>query len=522
MKLDAFVRRTILTGASAFFVSPLIAIPKGTGCIDKMNFAEQSALFGRVVNLGASFTHGCMTCDESKEYASANELTGDTYWFRRSILLHLFRDRGWKGVSDPRFLIVENDPSEKPLQMVSSEQVRRDGYSGLWSYEPKFDSVQLATKSELDALQANSELLMDSPLVGGPKWKPKMELPQGGRSGVHYIYYDEKTTRPVFQGFDLAVDGGRVQDLFRYFGAGEEYEQLEKERFIDSPLREQAINKVAAHILAIKPTVVFSLDSLFWDAIARTGALSLERGTQSIVLRYILNVMKNAPDGAKMFDPVRNANIREAYLQVLRRVSLGVNGFNGVPVHIARLVDDPLEKFRSRNYENVIAAILGTFIQQATGVDIKASLLRWLEKESDSRATTANFSDVSLTPEQKKQVRLALKQLKKELPSEPTGALGKKDPGIAMRSVSTLLLWNVLKESTELLENLQVAFNETNAALRGFLRTHNHNIRMIDADAFYTDFASYLKPENMHPHFQGANRFANLLEDALCKPGETP
>ena len=532
--LPRFSKSTYLALFAAFSGnSATIASPtQQQSCIDMLPVQAQAHRFSRIVNLGASFTHGCMTCDNGDKTAEFYELTADSFWFRRSILLHFFKERRWQALQNAKmgFYVVENDPTQKPSAVVDPEQVRRDGYSGVWHYEPRYDAAQLLSGREVESLLQKSTLLDEAGTIGGVQWKPDLKIRSSPSHGVLYVAYNGNTGVPFAQGFDLSLDGGKVEDLFRHHGAQDDIVELEKTKWAPSEARTRAVQKAARRILELRPSVVISMDSLFWDAISRTGAIALEKGTGSIVLKFLLNSIRNSPESKSMFDRERANNVRDAYFETLSLVSLGQGAYPGSPVYLARLLENASEVFKQKNYESVIASLLGAYVTQLTGIDMQDRLYKWLKGQAEKADNAQVFETQStepefgpqLSPEERRRVRDALAKLQKSLPSEPTRGRGKDTPNFALRALGTILLSDVLKESPALLEHLSTAFNETNLALRTYLRTHNHNIQLTDADEFYTNFAAYLKPETMHPHFQGAANFGYLLAKALCKKGETP
>jgi hypothetical protein len=161
-----------------------------------------------------------------------------------------------------------------------------------------------------------------------------------------------------------------------------------------------------------------------------------------------------------------------------------------------------------------------------TGKDLASELLIWLRRESENFTPPGNASQdaVPLGPQlsgaEKRRARAALEAFDRSRPRDPSGRSEQAQLPALARPLVTALLIDVLKESGSLLSALGAAMNETNAALRAITADSTNNIHLVNADAFFEDFASFLKPETMHPSVAGARRMGEMMNSAVCSSKE--
>ncbi|MCA2961407.1 MAG: hypothetical protein IOD12_14245 [Silvanigrellales bacterium] len=524
---------THLTGQENLPPVPKV-FPKGASqfCFSELAPKVQAERFGRILSLGASFTHGCIGCDASLAQTQNNILTGDAYWLRRNFLVRFLTEAPWK--DDARkpdgIFAVENDGASKPKGYVTDTQAATEGYTGVWHFSRARDDVQLLSTRELEAFQKGTRLLNEADAIGGIETRFNLDVRKSSRHGVamtSYAFRDGQYV-PLSKVFDVSVDGGRLQDLFRTQGGAPFLARLEASRWADPLARAQAIEAVSERLASYKPSIVLAIDVLFWDAFVRTLSLMRENGTSSLVLRFLIGALERSPNGPDLFDQVRAQNVRTAFYEVMRRVSRGDTAASpeAVPILIAKLLDNAPDRFKTKRYEPVIAAILGEFASQMTGKDLASELLIWLRRESENFTPPGNASQdaVPLGPQlsgaEKRRARAALEAFDRSRPRDPSGRSEQAQLPALARPLVTALLIDVLKESGSLLSALGAAMNEANAALRAITADSTNNIHLVNADAFFEDFASFLKPETMHPSVAGARRMGEMMNSAVCSSKE--
>jgi hypothetical protein len=179
----SFVSLLSLLGASAHatgpqkqeqtqqFFEPQFTKGASQFCISNLSAAEQSKVYSRIVNIGASFGHGCMGCDANKVWQGYTEMTDDQFWVRRNYLSHFFEQAPWKNPAEFRFeklYVLENDGKTKPGALVSEEYVKNVGYSGEWAFDPLSGAFGLLSgKMKEEVLAGDPDLLSESEKVGG-------------------------------------------------------------------------------------------------------------------------------------------------------------------------------------------------------------------------------------------------------------------------------------------------------------------------------------------------------------------
>lgn len=500
-------------------------------CFKTLGAREQADHYSRILSVGASFTHGCMGCDANVAEAQSNALTGDAYWLRRNFLVRFLTQAPWKNTEHrpEGFFALENDRASKPSGYVTQEQAAKYGYSGIWHFSPARDDVQLLSLPESKAFAQGTTLFNDFEKMGGIEPRFDLSVRTSARHGVAITAYSYENGSyvPLSKIFDVSIDGGRLQDVFRTQGGAPYLAALEASQWSDPDARERAIAAVAKQLASYRPSIVLAIDVLFWDSFVRTLSLIREQGTSSLVLRFLLSALERSNQASDLFDQERAQNIRTAFYEVMRRVSRGETTEHSapVPILIAKLLDNAPDTFKEKQYEPVIAAILGEFASQITGKNLAAELLAWLRFETSDLALSAHAVNTpSLGPRlsaaERRRARKALEAFDRARPRDPTGRKEESQLPAFARPLVTALLMNVLKESGSLLQALGQAMNETNDALRQVAGDPTNNIHLVNADSFFEEFASYLKPETMHPSVSGARRMGELMVSALCEKKE--
>lgn len=505
-------------------------------CFPALSAEEQARRYGRLVNLGASFTHGCLSCDSITSAAQANELTGDAFWIRRHHIAQFFTRADWKdpSLSAEGVFVLENDPKSKPSALVPKAALRSEGYSGIWHWNRARDDVQLLSRSEAEPLLSGTSLLQGASHVGGWAHREDLKVRPGTKHGVFFsaFSFHDGHYRALHEAFDFAVDGGRMQDVFSVLGAGDLIASLDASGWAAGPVRDEAVRRVVERLSAVEPGSVLAIDILFWDAIARTLSLAREKGTDSIVLRFLISALERTPVGQELFDEQRMAGVRAAFYEVLQRVSRGDDGRGGLhasppPVLLARLLDDAATKLRAQGYEPIIAALVGEFVSRFIGRNIAGDLVDWLRAETSSSGSLASgeprnqaFSGPRLSAKERARAKAALAELEKKSALDPTGRDDASGLPLALRGVATWVLLDVLKESGALLDYLGLAMDETNVHARAVTASASNNVHLVNADEFFLSFGAFLKPQTMHPSVAGARRMADMLTRAVCASQE--
>lgn len=536
-------------------------------CIADLSAEDQSRFYSKIVNIGASFSHGCMGCDSTAVWQGYTELSDDQFWVRRNFLSYFFRVAPWKKPEEWNFehyYILENDPKTRPAALLRSTAARTAGYTGEWQYEPATGAFGLLSPSgKSEMTRQDPSLVSAAALVGGPllqrekngRIKPRTSGPSGVlmRTVPGQFAATGAVPKSVY---DLAVDGGFLDLQFALLADPAIVEALNKTGWRDPALRELAISTLASRLAEFDAGLILGVDTLFWDTVFEALYHLRETGPRSPLVRLVFAFIQNLPIGKRIFDQERREFIRADFLEALARVSRGHNGRPAVPVLLARLAEDPISKFKDKRYMPVLATLFGQFFEQVTGIDLMTDILRWLERVSFIQlpavaGPTASAwvprnggidldeLGLSFSADDVRELQRDLERLRKEAGQDAVGSEdgsgGFSNPSRGVRfafdpiggaevtmfpnftrGIVGRLLGEVLVELPAFVEGLEQVFASVNRSVVALGARTDNNVHMLDVDEFYENLGYFLNPRTAHPSVLGAERMARMVERTIC------
>jgi ribosomal protein S24E len=518
-------------------------------CFPKLNAEEQVKYYSRIMNVGASYTHGCIGCDQNANLRSYTELTNDQLWFRRNYLVHFLANVQWKqpgyGIAD-KLAVLENDPKNRPAALIPDWSLQREGYTGEWIYDIRRDVAHLSDPAMSRWLSENTAYGAAKDLVGGPLNVRDLGRPRAGlRRGSLYQTFrtngpnDPNSPRVI----DLSLDGGRMHDFFDAYVSPDIMVPLQKSKWTNPVLRRKAVEAAIVHVKSLNPSVIMAIDALFWDSVSHALAYMRESKPNSLVVRALLNIMAMQDKNGFTFDETRRFNVSEDFYQVLKGISQENQYGPSVPVLIARLINNPLEVFAQKKYEPVLGAIFGQYLATMTGQNFSEQLALWLRKMSNvgskpgllsgddyfdpETQTTYSAEDLAfirqaneefkqLTNEKIEEMGLATRGLAPVESNRPEPATQKSGPGI----LTAITNWAILKAVKDLplfMQSLERAMQYENRGIRALTSQTDNNVHLVNVDKFFENFPYFLKPETMHPSVFGSKQMAGMINKAVCQ-----
>ena len=67
-------------------------------CIKDLNEKDQEAIFSRIVNIGASYSKGCFTCDFNSDTRKHLKEIGEFGWVNRHYLIKFLKRTDWENL----------------------------------------------------------------------------------------------------------------------------------------------------------------------------------------------------------------------------------------------------------------------------------------------------------------------------------------------------------------------------------------------------------------------------------------
>lgn len=536
-------------------------------CFPKLSAEEQIKYYSSIVNIGASYTHGCMGCDQNDTSRAYTDLTGDNLWFRRNYLVHFLSNVQWKmpgyGITE-KIAVLENDPRNRPKALIPEWSLKRDGYTGEWIFDPRRDTAHLTDPQYSAWLQRNTSYGTSIEKVGGIEKVTQLDRSRSGpRKGN--LYQTFQTGQQQWQNapkvFDLAIDGGRMHDFFSAYVSPEIIEPLQRSKWSDPALRRRAVDEAVKYVKSFNPSMIMAIDALFWDSVSHALSYMRDSRPRSFLVRTVLNFLALHDKNGMTFNETRRFNVSEDFYRVLEGISTENSYGPAVPVLFARLANNPLEVFAQKNYEPVLAAVFGQYFETLTGRNFAQQFAIWLRrisysenadvnvtaaekgwnphfprhKSSEQRVARASgYYDDELqmffSADEVNTLRDVYESYEKEIQqvandqsllNDETKNLGTMTTQTNAVSplVSSLANWLVMKAIKELplfMESLEKAMQYENRGARAFTSQANNNTHILNVDKFFESFPYFLKPEIMHPSVFGAKQMSAMINKAIC------
>lgn len=525
----------------AFFQAPIGSahsdpIYQNEYCPSSLTAEQQIQFFRRVMNIGASYSHGCSECDVVPQFRKGGEKTGDLGWARRNFLVHFLNHGPWKSPENfaHEFIAVaENDPATNFSMLFEPLFLRFSPYRGRWIYQPQRDTLTVMTRQDISRLSKDPAFEDDGPSVDGPPVRRSHKRVPSQRYGVVYQTFPGKfaaggaKTKTII---DLAMDGQRAHEFLRRMGGIATYEQLMATGWQSPHLRQLLIQNVLGELSKWQPTSVFAVDALFWDAVPHMLEIVHQQRPKSLVNKIITHRMSQQFLDLQYFGSDVERRIRLDFLEVLARFSNIQSADAPVPVMLATLIDGPGRHIVTNGLQANFAQLIGTFVNHLTGIDISQELLTWLNKiaydpASPVALTPQKYYDPvtgeTLSPEQRLHYRKILQNIESQWHAH--SALNASTPlgnGASvpkpLKGLLTTIILDALQDLESYIRAADTAFATVNSDIRTFALRQDHNVKIINVDPFFKNFHRLVHPETMHPTVAAARWMANLVDSSLC------
>ena len=570
--LSLLIASTVIGNASAN-ESPSQRFTKDASqfCFPKLSADDQVKYYSKLMNVGASYTHGCIGCDQNDNLRAYADLTGDNLWFRRNYLVHFLSEVQWKktgyGAAE-KIAILENDARNRPKGLLPAWSLKRDGYTGEWIYDPSRDTAHLTDHDFSKWLQTNTSYGDSISLVGGIEKVTDLSGPRrSARKGIVYQTFQTKVAQDpnAPRVIDLALDGGRMHDFFAAYVSPEIIVPLQKSKWSNQALRRKAVEEAVKYIKQINPSMIMAIDALFWDSVSHALAYMRESKPRSLITRTVLNFLALTEKNGVTFNETRRFNVSEDFYKVLEGISQENQYGPAIPILFGRLANNPLQVFAQKKYEPILAAVFGQYFETITGLNFAGQLAVWLRRISYSENPHAQLSavepgwtsqhslgtlasnrieriggfydeelDTYFSASEVEAARDAYEEYEKQL----NNALTEKGLLVGLSStkvsqddatmrtkkqsplISSLANWIVMKAIKDLplfMESLEKGMQYENRGIRAFTALQNNNTHLVNVDKFFENFPYFLKPEIMHPSVFGARQMAGMINKAVCQ-----
>jgi len=468
-------------------------------CPDTMTADQQNKIFSRVMNIGASYGHGCASCETSLDQREYMRQTNDLGWVRRNFLVQFLQRMNWKDSNSfkSEFMsITENDPSANFTNIFSKSDLKKEAYRSRWIYQNDTDRVSLMSIEKENEILRNPNFHDESFLIGGANIrKKKKQIKNRDKKGHIYqtypgsFYKDGARSKVII---DLAVDNATTNELFRYFTDEDIYKKLKKDGWENGAQRQLLIHQAAKKISDSNPSLIFMIDTFFWDTVPLIFSHVRKEKPNSVLFKLLTTKLFLKKIDLNLGSATAERNKLNDFFEVIKRVSRGYMG-KPVPVILARLIDNPGREIITAGNQEAFGALIGTYIKTLTKVDLTKEITYWLKQikyddRTKSYVTTQSYKSY-------------LKYLKES----------DDDKGVIRK-----LLVASLTDLPLIIKSADLAFNEINRKIRKFTKRKDHNVHMVNADEFYLNFHNIVHPETMHPTVAGAKFMSDLVRRTTC------
>lgn len=490
------------SGAKAFEIN---STTKEQLCLETMNAREQELRFSRMVNIGASYSKGCFTCDFDPKTRKHLKEIGEYGWVNRHYLIKFLQQTSWKnpeGFEASSFTIVENDPRHSGSNML--DQISKDSpYLNLWKLDSMDGELEIVRSSnEIEELLSYDHFKQDSSAVGGIRVETD---PQKRHEDHNYGGHLYQTTPGIWNGnggapksiFDFAVDGTRSSEIFSFLGDEKLFKELMDSGWKDEIKRNQLMKIVGEKIAKTHPSIVVSGDALFWDSVPRFLARINSLKKASIVTKLLTSkIVREKLLGKVVYPMEQEERMISDFLRLLSDLSIGRYGNKPVPVVVARLIHNVGYEFENEVFAKDFALFVGAVIENIFGVDVSKYAVKALTgfKRSDY-ASMFDGDDAEVA---------------KGFAPGPE-SLGFKD--WALKQV----LKQLVKDLPLVVMALEKSFNETNEILKKFVAEENVNFKVIEVDDFYRSIPYGVSTKTIHPSSFGSEIMAKVFREKLCE-----
>ena len=496
-------------------------------CLRKMSAVDQQKYAARLMNLGASYGHGCPTCDLQPQLRDVLEEAGDLGWIRRQYIVHFALNTRWKNrelFKGEFFSIIENDGSTDFTQQFSKDELKQNPYRSRWLYDPRKDALSmmdLATEQRVLDTEGYEDA---ADLVGGATVHTKVRGQFKGYGGhviqlFPGIYASGKPGKDLNSPLilDYATDDTRSYEMMKYLGDKKLYKRLLRRGWKDEQKREELIEKTVKRIQAAEPTYIVIPDAFFWDSVPWLMRIAERQHPSSFLTRILTSrIVTSRFKKLELSVEEVERNMHDDYFEVLARVSRGEYNGKVVPVFLATLIDNPGKEIIGRGLQNEFSELIGTFVQHLTGLELTDELRHQFSRVSYEQ------NDIALTDD--------MGSLAKSMDADDEALAVSFEKAIESGTLVTHGYWGgllekvvirILQDFPLLLKSADKSFVYLNDRIREFTARTDNNVHLVNVDSFYLNFHKIVHPKTLHPSVAGAQKMAELVSASICRRGQT-
>ena len=474
-------------------------------CLPKMSLEKQNQFSRRIMNIGASYSHGCPTCDSHFFSTGAPNEDEDKGWLRRNYLLHFTQQTPWKNNSlfKSEFVsLVENDGYANLTRLFTHEQLKEKPYRSRWVYRLDDQALEVMD-AETEHLVTNSDdgFEDEAYLVDGAQvFKKHREKGEPNRGHVMQFYpgtfRGEGANGPTL--IDFATDDSRSYHLMRHLGDQDLYYNLKKDGWLDNQKREELIQKTVERIQKADPSYIIIPDGFFWDSVPWLVQFLRESQPNSFVSKLLTSkILTQRVNRLALIDSEVESRMHDDYFEVLARVSRGQGSPTGdpVPIFLSRLIDKPAQSIFEREVQEEFAELIGSFIKSLIAVDVTDELRYQFARAAEEYGyDSSHMESKEATAEEEKLIIKAL-----------------------ANSTLKPIISRVIQDLPLILKAADRSFTAINDRLEEFTNRTDNNVHLVNADEFYQNFHKIVNPRTMHPSVEGSKFIADIVNRSICK-----
>jgi hypothetical protein len=471
-------------------------------CPDTMTALQQVKIYSRIANIGASFGHGCTTCETKLDQREYMRTSGDLGWSRRNFLMQFIQNTQWKDKYSFRhdfIAITENDSRSEFTNIFPLRDLERKPYRSRWIYRKGLDVVEELPLELETQILSDTSFKDESDLVGGANIRTKRKAIKNRRkTGILYqtypgSYSDTGATKKTI--IDLSVDQTKSYELFNTISDPEIYKKLSGKGWDKADLREKLISQATERILSTRPSLIFLVDTFFWDTVPYLFSYVKKKKPDSLLFKLVTSRLFTRYIDLKLKSPEEEENKLNDLFEVFKRVSNGNKTSGPTPIILARLIDNPGKAMVKTGEQEAFGALIGAYLNTLTGIDITEEITFWLkqiqyEEKSDTYKTSVAYKQNILTLQ---------------------NSINDGDKGIVKK-----LLVAALVDLPLIIKAADYSFNLINKKIRSFSSRKDNNVHMVNADPFYLNFHNIIHPLTMHPTVDGAKFMSDMVRRSTC------
>lgn len=475
-----------------------------------------------MVNIGASFGHGCTSCTVNPTLREHNQESGDSSWIRRNYLVQFLKNVKWKNPSlfNYDFIsIVENDSRENFAKIFNDRSLKRSPYRSRWQYDKKTDlTSEMSFSTEIEIL-SNPNFHDESELIGGAYVRKKKKAIKNKKKKMIGHLYQSYPGSHYQSGarsksvFDLGTDSATIEKFFINMAGKKLIKKLKKSKWKKAKLREKVKDIIVEKIQKMNPTIISAIDPIFWDSIPRMLHYAREKNPRSFIMKFLTSKLFGKLSKVKLRSKEFENRKFDDFFEIMARISVNKKTGKPVPVIMANLIDRPGKHIHDNQLEAVFGTLIGNYVYVVTGIDFTKEFIKWLkelEYEDKSQEVEAkafynklkklSLEEIGATPEEIINTQYII------------GGIGDKVRGKLFK-----IILKAFGDLPLMIKSIDKAFTELNKKVTTFASRDDHNVYLLDAKHFYENFHILVHPKTMHPTVKGAKFMAKMFAEAPCK-----